>query len=74
MITVREEKSKEKKVSTYLCGDIQSCFSSFQAVLKKANFKLGEDKLILAGDIINRGPESLETISWIYENRKSLEL
>ena len=56
-------------MAIYLCGDIQGCYDSFQRVLTAANFKLTKDKLILLGDVVNRGPKGLETLEWIYKNR-----
>ena len=62
-------------MSTFLCGDIQSCFDDFINVFEKANIDLEKDRLILLGDLVNRGPKSLETIDWIYENRhKNLDI
>ena len=74
MISSIFKNSKEKKVSTFICGDIQSCFDSFMKVLEKANYNMKQDHLILAGDIVNRGPKSLETIDWVYQNRKYIEI
>lgn len=56
-------------MSTYAIGDIQGCFTQLKELLIKLNFKSDKDKLWFAGDIINRGPDSLKTIRFI----KSLE-
>jgi len=56
-------------MSTYAIGDVQGCFAQLQELLKKLDFKSDKDKLWFAGDIINRGPDSLKTIRYI----KSLE-
>jgi bis(5'-nucleosyl)-tetraphosphatase (symmetrical) len=52
-------------MATYAIGDIQGCFDPFQALLKKLSFNPEKDQLWLAGDIINRGPQSLETLRFI---------
>ncbi|NQZ31517.1 MAG: symmetrical bis(5'-nucleosyl)-tetraphosphatase [Oceanospirillaceae bacterium] len=51
-------------MATYAIGDIQGCFDEFQALLQKINFS-DQDQLWLAGDLVNRGPKSLETLRFI---------
>lgn len=52
-------------MATYAIGDIQGCFEAFQALLKKIAFDPAKDQLWLTGDIINRGPQSLETLRYV---------
>jgi len=52
-------------MSTYAIGDIQGCYSQLQKLLTKLKFKSDKDKLWFAGDIVNRGPDSLKTIRYI---------
>lgn len=49
-------------MATYAVGDIQGCLAPLKALLKKVRFNKDKDLLISAGDLINRGPESLATI------------
>ena len=37
-------------------------------ILKKINFSPSNDLLVLAGDLIGRGPNSLEVMEWVLEN------
>ena len=55
-------------MATYALGDIQGCYDELQELLKKVNFSKN-DKLWLAGDLVNRGPKSLETIRFLYSLR-----
>lgn len=45
-----------------MLGDIHGCRDEFLMLLKKAKFKQGEDDLILAGDLVDKGPYSVEVI------------
>lgn len=59
-------------MASYVIGDIQGCFHSFQQLLQKIQFNPGQDQLWLVGDIINRGSGSLEMLRWAYEHQDSL--
>lgn len=49
-------------MSTYLIGDIQGCDSALDRLLKKIDFSPSRDTLYLLGDLINRGPESVQVL------------
>ena len=59
-------------MATYVIGDIQGCFYTFQALLKKISFDPSKDKLWLTGDLVNRGGHSLKVLEWCYENNHLL--
>ena len=52
-------------MATYAVGDIQGCFASLQSLLEKCSFSPEFDRLWLVGDLVNRGPRSLETLRFV---------
>jgi bis(5'-nucleosyl)-tetraphosphatase (symmetrical) len=52
-------------MANYAVGDIQGCFKPLQALLAQVNFQPGIDRLWVAGDLVNRGPQSLEVLRFI---------
>ena len=52
-------------MSTYAIGDIQGCFGSFLRLLETCHFDPAVDRLWLVGDLVNRGPRSLETLRFV---------
>ena len=52
-------------MATYAVGDIQGCFDELRRLLDKVKFDPAVDRLWSVGDIINRGPKSLETIRFL---------
>ena len=46
-------------MSLYCIGDLQGCNAPFQRLLEKIDFSPSRDTLVLLGDLVNRGPDSL---------------
>lgn len=59
-------------MATYAIGDLQGCFFSFQDLLKKIQFNPVHDRLWFVGDLINRGPGSLDVMRWMFEHQSSV--
>ena len=52
-------------MATYVIGDIQGCFDELKSLLDAIPFHSDRDKLWFVGDLINRGPKSLETLRFV---------
>jgi bis(5'-nucleosyl)-tetraphosphatase (symmetrical) len=55
-------------------GDIQGCYKSFRELLVKIDFNPEHDTLWIAGDLVNRGEDSLETLYYLYSIRDSIKV
>jgi len=61
-------------MAVWAIGDIQGCYNAFMALLKKIDFDPKKDRLWLAGDLVNRGEASLETLEYLYSIKESVEI
>ena len=49
-------------MARYAIGDIQGCCDELKALLARLDFSADRDELWFVGDLVNRGPQSLETL------------
>ena len=59
-------------MTTWVIGDIQGCCSTLEVLLDRIDFSPGRDRIVLVGDIVNRGPRSLDALTWVWRNRSSV--
>lgn len=52
-------------MATYIIGDLQGCYDELLGLLDKIQYKPKRDTLWFAGDIVNRGPKSLECLTFV---------
>lgn len=52
-------------MSRYAIGDIQGCCDELRALLARIRFSADRDRLWLVGDLVNRGPRSLEVLRFV---------
>ncbi len=52
-------------MSTYFIGDVHGCYDELKKLLQKINFDRDKDHLVFVGDLINRGPKSLQVLRFV---------
>ena len=52
-------------MAIYIVGDLQGCLAELQGLLNQVSFNAKDDELWLVGDLVARGPQSLETLRFI---------
>jgi bis(5'-nucleosyl)-tetraphosphatase (symmetrical) len=49
----------------YVIGDIQGCYEPLRELLRRLHFSADRDQLFLLGDLVNRGPQSLQVLRFV---------
>lgn len=54
-------------MQTIVVGDVQGCLDELKELTKLVEYKKGTDRMILAGDLVDRGPDSLGVVRYAQE-------
>lgn len=52
-------------MTRFAIGDIQGCYDELRALLARIRFKADRDQIWFTGDLVNRGPKSLEVLRYV---------
>ncbi len=52
-------------MGTYVLGDLQGCYDELRALLDRLGFDPALDRAWFVGDLVNRGPKSLECLRFV---------
>ncbi|HTT02639.1 MAG TPA: symmetrical bis(5'-nucleosyl)-tetraphosphatase [Steroidobacteraceae bacterium] len=53
----------------FAIGDIQGCADELRALVERLGFNADRDQLWFVGDLVNRGPRSLEVLRYVHARR-----
>lgn len=48
--------------------DVHGCFDELISLLDKCKYNKNKDKIVLVGDLVNKGPKSLEVLRYVKDS------
>jgi bis(5'-nucleosyl)-tetraphosphatase (symmetrical) len=54
-------------MATYAIGDVQGCYDELRELVDRIGFEPARDRVWLVGDLVNRGPKSLDVLRFVRE-------
>lgn len=54
---------------TLILGDIHGCYDELECLLSKVAYDKTKDKLYCVGDLVDRGPKTLDVLDFFMSNR-----
>jgi len=61
-------------MSTYFVGDIHGCYDQLKLLLNRVSFNPVKDILWCTGDLVCRGPKSLDVLHYLFSIKKSVKI
>ena len=58
----------------FVVGDVHGEYDTLEAMLAELEFQPGRDRLFALGDLIDRGPRSVDTLEWMEQSRITLSV
>ena len=64
-----ERVARNRPGRDFVVGDVHGCFRTLEQCLVEVRFDQDRDRLFSVGDLVNRGPHSLEAVDWLTDGR-----
>ncbi len=52
-------------MAVFVIGDVQGCYDALRALLRRVRYSPDRDRLWFVGDLVNRGPRSLDVLRFV---------
>ncbi len=66
--------TKQLKNRLLIVGDVHGCLDELKLLLEKANYDPATTSVMFVGDLLVKGPKSVETLRWIREQKDMISV